>query len=152
MGQIVECAHSVASLERQALAPSATSAKPAVAQFAIKFALPLVIHSLRCLFCKGDCAALGPALCLAAMQLRTYLEAFSLSLPLMLAKLADAAQPGELSEGFGISAISRHSRGLLFPTPILQELYSRATDGAVQPHDWVKLALEKRAQQGELAQ
>lgn len=97
----------------------------------------------------ADCAALALALCLAAMQLRTYLELAGLSLPQMLEKLAAVAQPGELSEGFGISAISRHSRGLLFPTPILQELYSRATDSAVQPQDWVKLALEKRAQQGE---
>ena len=73
------------------------------------------------------------------------MAAFGLSLPNMLERLSAVAAAGELPERFGISSISRHARGLLFPSPILQDLYSRATDRAVQPQDWVELHMELRA-------
>lgn len=79
------------------------------------------------------------------MQPRAYLQLTKMTLGQMLEKLKALAEPGDL-EDLSLSTVSRHVSGQYFPSAYLQDLYSRATDGAVTPQDWVDLARELRAE------
>jgi hypothetical protein len=78
------------------------------------------------------------------MQLRTYLKLTGLNYPQLLELLKQVAEPGELDETLSTTTIGRHVNGENFPGAVLQDLYERATDRAVQPSDWVALQKEKR--------
>jgi hypothetical protein len=85
------------------------------------------------------------------MQLRTFMKlSGDLTLDAMLEKMKAVAEPGELGD-LSLSSIQRHRDGKIHPGPILQDIYRRASDGAVTPQDWVELAKEVRREKGEAA-
>jgi len=83
------------------------------------------------------------------MQLKTFMKlSGELTLEQMLEKLRAVAEPGELDK-LVASTVGRHSIGENFPNARLQDLYDRASGGAVKAQDWVDLAREVRQQKQE---
>jgi hypothetical protein len=82
------------------------------------------------------------------MQLKPYLKLRGMTYEDLLPKLKEIAEPGELDD-LSVSTISRHARGEFFPPARMQDLYDRATEGAVKPQDWVDLHRDLRARRGE---
>jgi hypothetical protein len=80
-----------------------------------------------------------------AMRPREYLKLSGLTLGQMLEKLKEIAAPGELDD-LSLSTVSRHFNGQFFPSAIFQDLYDRASGGAIKPQDWVDLARDVRAE------